>query len=52
MLLLSIIKRVLLSLVPLVFFYVLRMVARKQQIPKKKTHSFGLDPSTPLAGTL
>ncbi len=46
MLLLNIIKRVLLSLAPLIFFYVLRIIARKQQLPKKKTHSFGFDPST------
>jgi len=37
MLLLSLIKRVLLPLVPLAFFYLLRKVARNQHLPKRKS---------------
>ena len=48
MLLLGIIRRVLLPLVPLVLFYILRKVVKKQQLPKRKSHTAGFDPSTPL----
>lgn len=48
MLLLGIIRRVLLPLVPLVLFYLLRKVVKKQQLPKRKSHKAGFDPSTGL----
>jgi len=46
MLLLNIIRRVLLPLVPLVLFYLLRKVVKKQQLPKRKSHTAGFDPKS------
>lgn len=48
MLLLSIIRRVLLPLLPLALIYLLRKVATKQQLPKRKSRAGGFDPSIDL----
>lgn len=48
MLLLSLIRRVLLPLVPLALFYLFRKVAREQHLPKRKSHLSSFDPSTGL----
>lgn len=42
-----IIKKILLSLAPLVLFYLLRKMGNKQK-PKRKSHLSEFDPSTPL----
>ena len=52
MLLLSIIKRVLLPLVPLALFYLLRKVAKEQQLPKRKSHSPDFDRSQVVEGEI
>mgnify|MGYP001580261416 CR=1 FL=1 len=52
MLLLSIIRRVLLPLVPLALFYLLRKVARKQHLPKRKSHPSDFDTSRIVEGEI
>ena len=52
MLLLSLIRRVLLSLVPLALFYLLRKVARDQHVPKRKSHMAGFDRSKIVEGEI
>jgi len=52
MLLLSLIRRVLLPLVPLALFYLLRKVARKQHLPKSKSHSSDFDKSKIVEGEI
>ncbi len=52
MLLLSIIRRVLLPLVPLALFYLLKKVAKKQHLPKRKSHSSDFDKSQVVEGEI
>lgn len=48
----AIIRRVLLSVAPLVLYYLLRKVTRKQHLPKKKSHSSRLDTSRIVEGEI
>lgn len=45
MLLLNIIKKLILSILPLLFFYILKIVVNRQQILKKQTHIVDADPA-------
>lgn len=45
MIAITLIRKVLVSLAPLALFYLLRKVARRQQLPKRKSHSSGFDTS-------
>ncbi len=42
-----IIRKILFSLVPVILFYLLRKMGKREQ-PKKKSHLSDFDPSTPL----
>ncbi|KKU02468.1 MAG: hypothetical protein UX52_C0002G0073 [Candidatus Amesbacteria bacterium GW2011_GWA1_46_35] len=48
----ALIRKILVSIAPLALFYLLRKVARNQHVPKRKTHSSGFDPSTPLRASM
>lgn len=39
------VRKILVTLAPLALFYFLRKVAKKQHLPKRKSHSSGFDPS-------
>ncbi len=45
MILFTLIRKILVPLVPLVLFYLFRKISRKQHLPKKKSHSPDFDPS-------
>ena len=48
----ALIRKVLVSLAPLALFYLLRRVARKQHLPKKKSHPFDFDKSKVVEGEI
>ncbi len=52
MLLLSLIRKVLLPLVPLALFYVLRKIIKTQRLPKRKPHSSDFDKSQVVEGEI
>ena len=52
MLLLGIIRKILVSLVPLALFYLLRKVARDQHVPKRKSHTSAFDKSQVVEGEI
>ncbi len=46
------IRKILVSLAPLAIFYFLRKVVKKQQLPKRKSHSSGFDKSRIVEGEI
>mgnify|MGYP001592192668 CR=1 FL=1 len=52
MILFTLVRKILVSLAPLALFYLLRKVARKQQLPKKKSHPSGFDTSRIVDGEI
>lgn len=48
----AIIRRILLSIAPLALFYLLRKVASKQHLPKRKSHLSGFDTSQVVEGEI
>ena len=44
----ALIRKMLVSIAPLALFFILRNVAKGQHLPKRKSHTAGFDPSTPL----
>lgn len=48
----AILRKILVSLVPLALFYLLRKVGREQHLPKEKSHSSGFDKSQIVEGEI
>jgi len=46
------IRKILVSLAPLAFFYLLRKVARNQHVPKRKSYTAGFDKSQIVEGEI
>ena len=48
----TLIRKMLVSIVPLALFYLLRRVARGQHLPKRQSHSSGFDKSRIVEGEI
>ena len=48
----TLVRKILVSLAPLALFYLLRKVARKQHLPKRKSRSSGFDTSRIVEGEI
>ena len=48
----AIIRKILVSIAPLALFYLLRKIARNQQVPKRQSHTAGFDKSQVVEGEI